>query len=242
MDRRTFNKILGTGAIIAVAPSAITQTLFAADGTLYKSYERSQLVDKDGNPIKASELKPEVPYVFTYPYVSTPCFLIRLPETVQKEITLKDINDQAYVWKGGVGKDSSIVGFSAICSHSLTHPNKSDSFITYVPNGGKTMAYDKGGVIVCSSHLSAFDPKNGAKNIAGPADEPLASIVLEHDEATDFIYAAGVIGPERFHDFFKTFKPQLKKEFKKYKDAKKFVKFSIATLPLSEYTQDVILY
>lgn len=242
MDRRTFNKILGTGAIIAIAPSSITQTLFAADGTLYKSYERSQLVDKNGNPIKAADLKPEIPYVFTYPYVSTPCFLIRLPESAQKEVKLKDVNDEEYTWKGGVGKDGSIVGYSAICSHSLTHPNKSDSFITYVPKGGKTMAYEKGGVIVCSSHLSAFDPKVGAKNVAGPADEPLPAIVLEYDEKTDFIYAAGVLGPARFHDFFKTFKPQLKKQFKKYKKAKKFVKFSIATIPLTEYSEDVILY
>ena len=38
------------------------------------------------------------------------------------------------------------------------------------------MAQKKSGVFVCSSHLSAYDPKDGAKVTAGPATQALANI------------------------------------------------------------------
>ena len=242
MDRRTFTKLLGSGIAVTIAPSTLTQPLFASGGGLYKSYERLQLVDAAGMPIKAGALKTEVPYVFMYPYVSTPCFIIALPQPSEKEVKLSSEFDEHYVWKGGVGKENTIVGYCAICAHALTHPTPEDSFITYVPKGTASMAHQEGGVIVCSSHLSVYDPAQGAKNISGVAQEPLASVILEYDAATDYLYAAGILGPERFHDFFRTFKPQLAKRFTPFKKAQKLISFSIPTVPLTEYTKDVIVY
>ena len=73
MDRRNFLKVVAAGAtVVAVNPSLIRGNLYAADGALYKAYEKTQLVDAAGNPIKASALAKEVTYIFNYPYASTP--------------------------------------------------------------------------------------------------------------------------------------------------------------------------
>lgn len=242
MQRRTFNKLVGAGAIVAMSPSLIEQVLFASDGQMFKAYERTLLVDANGDAIKVSDLKEEVPYIFNYPYVSTPCFLLKTNSEIKEEVKLTSSLGEEYVWKGGVGKANNIVGFSGICSHALTHPNPTDSFVTYVPKEGKTLAYDKGGVIVCSSHLSAYDPLKGASVVAGEAKDPLASIVLEYDETNDNIYASGVLGVGLFHKYFRSFKPQLKDRFKKFRKAKKLIKISTATVPLSEYTKEIIQY
>ena len=242
MDRRNFVKLLGAGAtIVAINPSSIGQTLFAADGSMYKTYEKVQLVGKDGNPIKLSDLKEEVNYVFNYPYASTPCFIINLGQKTESKVELVTDEGEKYVWSGGIGKDGSIVSFSGICAHALTHPNPSDSFIQYVPRGGKTMAYKEAGVIVCSAHLSAYDPKKGALNLAGEAKKPLASIVLETG-ADDTIWAVGVLGSDMFHQFFKGFKPELKERYGSPRKAKKLVKISAPTVMLSEYSADIIQY
>lgn len=242
MQRRTFNKIVGAGVLVAISPSLIRNELFAADGQMFKTYEKTLLVDAKGEAIKLANIKAEVPYIFNYPHVSTPCFLLKLAQPATEEIKLKSGIGEEYIWKGGVGKENNIVGFSGICSHALTHPNPEDSFVTYVPQGAKTMAYNKGGVIVCSSHLSAYDPLKGANVVAGEAKDPLASVVLEYDEANDKLYAVGVLGVELFHKYFRAFKPQLKDRFKKYRKAKKLVKISTATVPLAEYTKEIIQY
>lgn len=242
MDRRYFVKLLGVGATaVAINPSSISQTLFASDGIMYKTYEKVQLTDKDGNPIKLSDLKEEVNYVFNYPYMSTPCFIINLGEKTESKVELTTEDGDKYEWTGGIGKNNAVVSYSAICAHALTHPNPSDSFIKYVPRSGKTMAYSEAGVIVCSAHLSAYDPKRGAKNLAGEAKQPLASIVLEH-AADDTIYAVGVLGNGLFHQFFKGFKPELKERYGSPVKAKKLVSISAPTVVLSEYSADIIQY
>lgn len=242
MQRRTFHKVLGSGLLVAASPSLIQGFLFANDGALFASYERALLVDDKGEPVHLSALTPEVPYVFHYPHIATPCFLIKLPEPAKQEVALKSSSGETYLWKGGVGKEKNVVAFSAICSHALTHPNPEDSFITYVPKGGQTLAYDKGGVVVCSSHLSAFDPKQGAKSVAGEAKDPLASIVLEYDEVNDKVYASGVLGVEMFHQYFRIFRPQLADRFQNARKARQLVKVSTATVTLSAFTKEIIQY
>ncbi len=242
MNRRNFFKVVaGTGALVAVSPFILNQRLFADDGSLYQAYEKVQLVDAAGNPIKASALKKEVNYVFNYPHVSTPCILLNLPKATERDVTLKSEEGQSYVWKGGLGKDKSIVAYSAICSHQLAHPTPEDSFLQYVPTSGKTMAYKSGGVIVCSSHLSAFDAGSGSKRVAGPAAQPLASIVIEI-AADDTIWASGVLGPDKFHDYFTAYKPELKQFYGGRKAAKEVVKFTAKTVTLSEYSKQIIQY
>ena len=103
------------------------------------------------------------------------------------------------------------------------------------------MAYDKSGVIVCSSHLSAYDAKAGAKVLAGAAGQPLASIVLEHKE-DDTLWAVGVLGADKFHDYFKSFKPELKEFYGGKREAKKLVSFSAKTILLTEFSKELIQY
>jgi len=242
VDRRNFLKVASaTGALIAVSPSTIGGRLYANDGTLYTAYEKVQLVDAGGNAIKASALKKETNYVFNYPYTSTPSLLLDLEDVTSKDITLKSEDGQEYLWKGGVGANKTIVAYSAICSHQLAHPTPNDSFFQYVQKDKKTMAYDKSGVIVCSSHLSAFEAKEGARRLAGPAAQPLASIVLEIAE-DDTIWAVGVLGPDKFHEYFKAFKPEFKMFYGGRRKAKKLVKISAPTVTLNEYTKEIIQY
>ena len=241
MDRRNFLKIAGVGVVVAVAPSTITGRLYASEGALFQSYEKVQLVDNAGNPIKASSLKKETNYVFNYPFIGTPAILLDLGEKTAENITLKSADGEEYLWKSGVGANRSIVAYSAICSHQLAHPTPEDSFLQYLPRGGKTMACKQSGVMVCSSHLSAFDTKSGCKHIAGPAEEALASIIIEIDE-DDNLWASAVLGPDKFHEYFKVFKPEMKKFYGGKRKAKKHVKDTALTVTLSEYTKEIIQY
>lgn len=241
MDRRNFFKIAAVGAAVAIAPSTITGRLYASEGALFEAYEKVQLVDNDGNPIKASTLKKEINYVFNYPFVGTPSLLIDLGEKTAENVTLKSEDGEEYVWKSGVGANKSIVAYSAICSHQLAHPTPDDSFIQYLPRGGKTMACGQSGIVVCSSHLSAFDSKRGCKQISGPAEQALASIVIEIDN-DDNIWASAVLGPDKFHDYFRAFKPEMKKYYGGKRKAKKRVKDNALTVTLSEYTKEIIQY
>ena len=242
MDRRNFLKVVGaTGMLVAVSPSSINGRLYAADGTLYASYEKVQLVDANGDPIKASALKKETNYVFNYPYKSTPSLLLNLEDTTAKDVKLVSEDGQEYIWKSGVGEGGHIVAYSAICSHQLAHPTPNDSFLQYVQKDKKTMAYERSGVIVCSSHLSAFDATKGAARLSGPAAQPLASIVLEVAK-DDTIWAVGVLGPDKFHDYFTTFKPEFKEFYGGKRKAKKLVSISAPTVTLNEYTKEIIQY
>lgn len=242
MDRRNFLKVVATGtAVLAVSPSLINGKLFANNGNLYKAYERVQIVDANGNPIKASDLKKEVNYVFNYPHVSTPCLLINLPEKTEENVELVSETGEKYIWKSGIGADRTIVAYTAICSHQLAHPNPNQSFIQYVPKNVKTMAYDTSGVIVCSSHLSVFDAKAGGKAKAGATSEPLAAIILEHKE-DDTIWAVGVLGQDKFHDYFKSFKKELTDFYGGKKNGMKLVSFSAKTVTLNEYSKELIQY
>jgi len=242
MERRNFLKIMAAGAtVIAVNPSLIRGNLYAADGRLYTAYEKAQIVDAAGNPIKVSDLEKEVTYIFNYPYASTPCMLINLPEPTEQETELKSEAGDTYIWKNGVGKDRTVVAYSAICAHQLTHPTPNDSFIKYVPKATPTMAYSSGGVIVCSSHLSAYDAKAGAKVLGGAAPQPLAAIVLEVAD-DDTIWAVGVLGSDKFQDYFKAFKPELKEFYGGPAKAKQLVKISAKTVKLTEYSKEIIQY
>ncbi len=242
MDRRGFFQVAKNSALlIALSPAVIKGYLRAENGELFKAYERVQLVDDEGKPIRYGMLKKEVTYLFYYPYASTPSFLLRTKESTDRDVKLTSEDGTEYLWKGGVGKDGDLVAYSAICPHQLTHPTPNDSFISYVVHGKKSMAYKKGGVIVCASHLSAYDPQKGAKVLAGPAPQPLASIVLEVDDK-GYIYASAVLGAEKFHDYFRSFKPELKEYFGNIRKAKKIVKISAKTVPLKEFTKEIIQY
>jgi len=241
MQRRDFFKLVGGASLIAIAPSLIEGKLKANDGTLFQAYKKVQLVDAQGNPLLASKLVPEENYVFNYPHVGTSCMLIALPKPTQKSVKLKSEDEEEYMWMGGVGKNSNIVAYSAICPHQLTHINKSDTFISYIKSGQKTMACKKDSVIVCGSHLSAYEPTKGCEVIGGPAPQPLASIVLEHHD-DDTLWAVAVLGPDKFHDFFKSFKPELKEQYGGKRKAKKLIEDATKTVVLADFASDIIQY
>lgn len=242
MDRRNFLKVTAaSGALVALSPSLITTKLYAGDGTLYQTYEKVQLVDAAGVPIKASVLKKETNYVFNYPYTSTPAIMLDLDTPTAQEVALKSEDGQEYIWKSGVGSQRTIVAYSAICSHQLAHPTPDDSFLQYCKKDQKTMAYEHGGVMVCSSHLSAFDVTQGCKRVAGPAAQPLASIVIEV-AADDTLWAVAVLGPDKFHEYFTTFKPEFKKYYGGKREAKNLVNTSAKMVTLNEYTKEIIQY
>ncbi len=48
--------------------------------------------------------------------------------------------------------------------------------------------------------------------VAGPAPQPLAAILLEHDAATDELYTVGTLGGEMFNDFFQKYEFRLAME------------------------------
>lgn len=241
MDRRNFLKVVAGATVVAVSPSMIRGNLYAADGTLYQAYEKTQLLDAAGKPIKASALEKEVTYIFNYPYASTPCMLINLPKPTGKDVELSSENNEKYIWKSGVGKERTVVAYVAICTHQMTHPTPNDSFIGYVPTSKKTMAYEKSGIIVCSSHLSAFDAGAGAKVLGGAATQPLNAVVLEH-AADDTLWAVGILGSDKFQDYFKSFRPELKEFYGGPAEAKKLVSISAKTVKLTEYSKEIIQY
>jgi Rieske Fe-S protein len=175
-----------------------------------KRYERARLVDARGRPLRARELAAETNFVFHYPYVSTPCFLLKLRRPVVAPSTLKREDGAAYAWSGGVGKERDVVAFSAICAHRLAYPTREVSFIRYQKDRSSTSS---GAVIHCCADHSVYDPAQGARVVSGPAPQPLAAVLLEHDAATDELAAVGTVGPEQFEAFFEKYAVKLGFEY-----------------------------
>lgn len=174
-----------------------------------KLYARSKLVDAKGDSVKARSLAPETSYVFPYPYVSTPCLLLKLARPVVPA-TLRREDGTDYNWNGGVGPERKIVAFSAICAHKLAYPTREVSFIRYQREKSATSAAR---VIHCCADHSVYDPADGARVVSGPAPQPLAGILLEHDAADDGIYALGTVGPDQFDAFFDKYRVRLSLEY-----------------------------
>ena len=202
MERRDFLK-----ACVASAAAASTPAL-PADARMH-SYARARLVDESGKPILAKSVPVSRNLIFHYPYESTPCFLLNLGRPA-KGAVLQTVDKQPYEWKGGVGAGRSIVAYSAICAHKLTYPTRDISFISYRAERGA--ANKTAAVIHCCSEHSQYDPAEGARVVAGPAPQPLAAILLEHDPGTDEIFAVGTLGGEMFEEFFAKYEFKLAME------------------------------
>ncbi len=197
MERRDFLKACAASA--ATVSGATGLPVLAADARP-QLYGRVQLVDAKRRPLAAKAIPANRNLIFHYPYESTPCFLLNLGRPAKASAQLKTADNQAYEWKGGVGPGRSIVAYSAICAHKLTYPTKDISFISYRP--GKSVASKHASVIHCCSEHSQYDPADGGRVLAGPAPQPLAAILLEHDTASDGLFAVGTLGGEMFNEFF----------------------------------------
>lgn len=206
MDRRAFVK----GCSISAGLFAGGALSLPAAASLQK-YGRVQLLDDQGQPLKAAAVVAGEQYVFNYPFPATPCFLINLGRPVEARKTLQTVSGARYDWPGGVGPQRSLVAYSAICAHKMTHPTPAITHISFRP--ARTDAEPMAGVISCCSENSRYDPATGAAVLDGPADQPLAAIVLEHDAGSDGLYAVGTLGGEMFQRFFKAFGARLSLQY-----------------------------
>ncbi len=212
LSRRQFARVCAaTLALVGVNPGLLAQT-----GGALKRYRRVPLLDVHDRPVTPTDVKVGENYIFYYPYVATPCFLLNLgtPTAVQAELHTEDGNH--YRWNGGVGPERSIVAFSAICAHRMSHPVPTVSFINY-RHEPATFRRDDGiqakqaRVIYCCSENSVYDPAQGARVFGGPAKQPLAAIQLEQD-GDGRLYTVGTVGDDLFDRFFRKFSARLAHE------------------------------
>ena len=205
MERRQFIRVCAAGAGPAAATLLGTGPA-SATALQPKRYPRAKLLMAGGGPLKAAQLAVNKNYVFFYPFQGTPVFLLNLGKALKPAPT-KALDGATYEWPGGAGPLKAIVAYSAICSHQLTYPTKDISFISF--RAGKAGANKHADVIHCCSEHSQYDPAAGAKVLAGPAPQPLAAILLEHDAKTDELYATGTLGGEMFNAFFRKYEMKL---------------------------------
>ena len=194
-------------ASAAMATAAAPRLAALSDAEPVSAYARAHLVLPDGRPLKAATLESGKNYIFHYPYASTPCFLLDLGRPITRSVELRTREDHEYVWNGGVGPNRSIVAFSAICAHKMTHPARQASFISY--HGPGHHEPESKGVIHCCSENSVYDPAAGAQVLSGPAPEPLAAIELEYDADKDSLTAVGATGGTLFDRFLEKFRDRL---------------------------------
>jgi arsenite oxidase small subunit len=233
MKRRDF---LGSCTLLS-GIATLAHADAAADRAQLRRYARSLLVDVHGAPIRHAALAPETNYVFLYPFASTPCFLLRLPEPVAPVPALRRERGDAYASPAGVGPARNVVSFSAICAHKLAYPTRDVSFIRYQKSRSATSS---GRVIHCCADHSVYDPMAGARVLAGPAPQPLASIALEYDAGRDEISAVGTIGAEQFAPFFEKYAFKLELEYGGLERAQKPVEATTVVLELTNYCRTTI--
>jgi Rieske Fe-S protein len=231
LERRKFLE-----SCLAISATAALQALPALAQATPRLYERTRLVDIHGAPLKARSLTAETNYIFHYPFVSTPCFLLNLGRPAVAEASLRREDGTTYAWNGGVGPRKAIVAFSAICAHKLAYPTREVSFIRYQP---KRSATSDAQVIHCCADHSVYDPASGGRVLAGPAPQPLAAILLEHDGASDELVALGTVGAEQFEPFFKKYEFKLAMEHGQAK-AQKAIGATSVVRELAQYCKQTI--
>ncbi len=206
MDRRSFIESCTAGAACITAAASLPS--FASDAKP-KAYARALLVDERGDPVRASRLKPQLNYVFHYPFEATPAFLLDLGKPALPQ-SLSTKEQGAYAWPGGVGARRSVVAYSAICAHQLVYPTKDVSFISYRKTRAQKGVQDE--LIHCCAEHSQYDPARGAEVLSGPAPQPLAAILLQHDAKNDTLTAYATLGGELFDEFFRKYEAKLSLE------------------------------
>jgi Rieske Fe-S protein len=202
----------------------------AAGNGVVRRHSRALLVNAFGDAIRARSLVPGEAHVFTYPFRATPAFLIALPAAAAKT-PLNTEAQQAYEAPAGVGPGGAIVAFSAICAHKLMYPTKQISFIGLRKGRGDEPAQ----VIHCCGDQSRYDPLRGARVIGGPAQQPLAAVLLEWDAKTDQLHATGTAGGEMFEAFFERY--AFKLEMDHGPRARQPVGATSVTLPAASYSR-----
>ena len=205
MKRREF-----VATCAAAAGSVALPTAGQGGNLTARMYSRAKLVDERRQALRLAQLQAGRNYVFEYPFTATPCFLLRLRGPAASAIDLKTEAGSPYRWVGGVGPGRDVVAYSAICAHKMTYPTRQVSFIGYRDEPSPVAG--RGRVIACCSDRSVYDPAAGARVVSGPAPQPLATILLEHDQKSDEVFAVGTFGGEMFAEFFRKYDFRLKLE------------------------------
>jgi len=174
-----------------------------------RHYSRALLVNPQGDPIRAANLKPRTNYLFHYPFEATPVFLLDLGKPAPPQ-SLTTRSRDAYAWPGGVGPQRSLVAYSAICAHQLVYPTKEVSFISFRKTRAQRGVQDE--LIHCCADHSQYDPARGAEVLSGPAPQPLCAVLLSHDPKADTLTAYATLGAELFEDFFRKYAMKLSLE------------------------------
>jgi arsenite oxidase small subunit len=175
-------------------------------------YSRARLTDERGVAVRASSVVQATNYIFHYPFLGTPCFLINLGRPTQQDVELSVQGAGKYHWPGGVGPQRSIVAYSAICTHRMSYPTRQITFISYRErSSASAAAHDK--TIHCCSEHSEYDPAAGARVVNGPAPHPLQTILLEHDSRDDSLYAVGALGGDIYAAFFSKYEVKLELDY-----------------------------
>ncbi len=202
--KRNFLKLMVTASIVAGAGLSL--------GVIVKSlnppqegittFPTLQLVDSNGNPVLASSLAVNNPSAlqFNYPLESTPNNLLSLGDSNGKPINVSQVevtipaDGSKYTSYAGVGKDGSIVAYSAICQHlGCVFPE-----LRFYPNGVESITISGKvytGVFHCLCHGSTYDPTAGASVLTGPTQHPLPMVKLVWDSGTDELYVSNMVGP-----------------------------------------------
>jgi Rieske Fe-S protein len=241
INRRNFFKTcLSTATAVAANPN-----LLAQPGLIKKEYAPALLKDENGEPFTSESFHKNNHFIFNYPFVTTPCFLINLDTPVIRTQQLATADDSFYQWPGGVGPNKSVVAFSAICAHKLSYPTRSISFInyrseniTYVNNSNESINQKQ--LIYCCSERSVYDPAKGAKVLGGPAPQPLTAIIINHNNDTDNYYATATLGGELFNQFFKIFSYQLALDGDN-KNIRQIVEHSTMAYTTESYTSQKVI-
>jgi arsenite oxidase small subunit len=231
MQRRRF-----VTACAAVAAGGLAASIRSWAESEPRLYTRTQLLDVHGDPIQVRALATRTNYVFNYPFVATPCFLLDLGRPVTATAPLLRADGTSYSWSGGAGPRRSVVAFSAICAHKLAYPTREVSFIRYQPARSPT---SDGNVIHCCADHSVYDPAAGARVLSGPAPQPLAAILLDYDPDRDALFALGTVGAEQFDAFFRKYDFRLALDYGAGR-AKLPVGATTVVRPLTEYCRQTI--
>jgi len=238
MDRRQFNKICSS---IMIAAGSAPRALAASSQK--QNFKRSTLTLAGSDPLTSKAMDIGEPYLFFYPYVTTPCLLIKLNNPAPP-ISYGNGSD-IRTWQGGMGPDNNIVAYSAICSHKMSHPAKEISFLSYrhdtinYYNRDQDKSVDQAGLISCCSERSVYDPSIGSKVLGGPAPHPLASIELAYDEDTDTLSATGSFGADMYDKFLDKFGFRAAMEHK-VMDPKTLTSDTTVVQKVSDYTRQSI--
>jgi arsenite oxidase small subunit len=242
MKRRNFVKICAS----AVASISASPELLAEPGHEMHQYQRVALTQPvTGERISAASIEVGETYLFHYPYVTTPCFLINLGRPVTISENLKTGDGGRYQWPGGCGPNHSVVAFSAICAHRMSHPAPSVSFINYRHEKATYRNLDNeevqsDGVIYCCSEKSVYDPARGGRVLGGPAPQPLAAIALDYVKEDDSFYATATIGGEMFDRYFEAFGQRLILDHARF-DIRKPSNENTELVPLREFSSRQML-